>query len=691
MTRKSEAASEMDRLRPRENLKGKQMIHTEGFGRDQDISAADDRDANPFDAEALFPDPLAGLAERAKVDPAAAFTPDALEALAELQASDRGGFEVIRASLKRSGVRVSALDQMLAAASGDEDGRKTQADMLLELAAGAELFHDPDKRAFADLRVGAARETWPIRSSGFRRWLSHAFFQAHGGAANSDALAAAIAVVEAKAYYDAPERPIFMRIGEHDGKLYLDLGDASWRAVEVDTTGWRIVDAAPCRFRRAAGMLPLPEPVRGGSISALRPLLNVGSDADFVLAVAWLLATLRPTGPFPALVVTGEHGAAKTATLTTLRALVDPCSTPMRSIPREERDLFIAANNAHHLMFDNISGLPNWLSDALCRLSTGGGFSTRALYSDSDEVLFEAMKPLALNGIEDVASRPDLADRALFLALPAIPETSRRSDKAVRADIEAARPGILGALLDAVARGLARLPTTRLDRLPRLADFALWAVACGDGALWPEGDFMSAFGQNRQDAIGSVIEGDVVALAILRLLDGVAEWTGTAATLRQSLGELAGETATKARGWPANDRALAGKLRRLAPFLRSPGVGIELTFTRDMAGRYISLKRSVPVGKFASFASCSSWQRKNGGFLPVTEPSGHDANHDANRVHDANHDATHDANDANAAPASVCVMDNPLENNEHDANDANDANFPTRTGRRKDIYRRGVL
>jgi hypothetical protein len=67
----------------------------------------------------------------------------------------------------------------------------------------------------------------------------------------------------------------------------------------------------------------------------------------------------------------------------------------------------IAANNGHLLAFDNLSGLPAWLSDALCRLAKGGGFAVRQLYTDDEEVLFRAARPTLMNGIEDVISRLD--------------------------------------------------------------------------------------------------------------------------------------------------------------------------------------------------------------------------------------------------------------------------------------------
>lgn len=279
----------------------------------------------------------------------------------------------------------------------------------------------------------------------------------------------------------------------------------------------------------------------------------------------------------------------------------------------------------------------------------------------------------------------------MSLALAPIPETARLSDRQVKARLEAARPGILGALLTAVSRGLARLPETRLERLPRMADFALWTVACGDGALWPEGNFMTALDKNRSESINVTIEADAVAKALVTLMAGATEWTGTAGGLRHRLAEIAGEAETRSRGWPANDRALAGRLRRIAPFLRSPGVQIEVTFSRDMAGRHIHLCRSVRVGEFASFASLPSLKRKNGGFLPGSRLPSHDANHDANAAHDANgcgHDANHDANDGTG---SVCVMDKPLETLENDANVANDAKFPARRGAGSVHTRRGVI
>jgi len=571
--------------------------------------------ATAIDAAEEIRNPLEGLVEKTTTDPSAPFVPDVPEALAALKKGDRAAFEVLRAQLKKAGCRMTALDEAIAAESGETGGRgPTQADILIELAQSAELFHTPDSTGFADIDISGHRETWPIRAKGFRRWLARKYFEATQGAPSSEALQSALNVIEARAHFDAPERVVHIRVGGLGDKLYLDLCDETWRAVEIDATGWRVIDNPPVRFRRAAGMKPLPIPVPGGSVEKLRPFLNLKSDADFVLVVAWALAVLRNRGPYPVLALSGEQGSAKSTFAAILKALLDPNTAPLRALPRDDRDLFIAANNGHVLAFDNVSGLPAWISDTLCRLATGGGFGTRQLWTDQDEVLFDGQRPIILNGIEDIVTRADLADRALLLTLEPIPKGRRRSEKDLWAAFEAEHPRILGALLDAVVEGLSLLPDTRLDELPRMADFALWATAC-ETAIWDAGTFWSAYCGNRDEAVEGVIDADPIATAVRALMEPRTVRTvrtQTAADLLGALAEKAGERVAKAKTWPDNARALGGRLRRAAPLLRK--IGIEIDFVREGRARRRTIvitaeaidPASEKEGEFASASSAPS-------------------------------------------------------------------------------------
>src|SRR5262245_24286929 len=312
--------------------------------------------------------------------------------------------------------------------------------MLIEMALCEELFHTDAGTAFADITVDGHRETWAIRSKQFRGGLRRRYYETTGNALGGQAISSELDLLEARAQFDAAERCVHTRIAEHAGHIYLDLADGHWRAVEIGPDGWRVNGSPPVRFRRPAGMLPLPVPEPGGSIEALGSLLNLSSRSDFVLVVAWLLATLRPRGPYPLLAISGEQGSAKTVLSKMLKALIDPNIAPVRALPREQREVMIAANNSYVLAFDNLSGLPAWLSDALCRLATGGSFAVRQLYTDDEELLFQAARPLMFNSIEEVISRPDLADRSIFLTLPPVADLRRQSEQELWRQFELVRP-----------------------------------------------------------------------------------------------------------------------------------------------------------------------------------------------------------------------------------------------------------
>jgi hypothetical protein len=537
-------------------------------------------------AQGSMPDLLADLAERAKADVGAAFEPAVLRQLADRRARDCAAFMRLRGELKMAGVPLGALDKALATVAADSADavarRPSQATALVRLAkeAGADLFCNAAGEGFVSVQVGNHRETWPVRSKATEDWLTTLNFGRSGVVPNREALQAARNALAAELRSRGREEPVGLRVAELQGRLYIDLCDSDWRAVEIGPDGWQVIANPPIRFWRMPGMLPLPVPERHGSIESLRRFLNVRQNGDgckdsrFILAVAWLLAALRPRGPYPVLGLAGEHGSAKSSFARVLRNLVDPNSSPLRSLPRGNRDLFITARNSHAVVFDNLSELPDWLSDSLCRLVTGGGFATRQLYTDGDEVLFDAMRPIILNGIEDLITRPDLADRTILLTLDEIPEDRRQEEHDLWSAFEAERPCILGALLDATVHGMKMLPSTKLTHLPRMADFARWVTAC-EGALWAPGTFKAAYDDNRHAAIETALAADAVATAVRSLMATRPEWEGS---LTDLLAALAGATANlgrRDRKWPGDGHALFGRLRRIMPSLRQIGIIVE--------------------------------------------------------------------------------------------------------------------
>ncbi len=478
-----------------------------------------------------------------------------------------------------------------------------QSAVILGLAreAGVETWATPTGDPYCTIPVGEHREHHRLGSRASRDYLSRLFFTAEEKAPSAQALQDALGVLRGEALWGGSERiEVHVRHAATDDAIYVDLGDADWRAVEIDVQGWRIVTDPPVRFRRPRGMLPLPEPVRGANLNTvLRPLLNVDDDG-WRLIVGFLVGTMAPDGPYPLLGLHGEMGVAKSSAARTLRGLIDPNVAPLRSEPRDERDLMIAASNGRIVALDNVSHLPPSLSDALCRLATGGGFATRELYSDSEEVIFSETRPAILTGIGEVATRGDLIDRSITVTLEPIPEGDRLTEATLRIRFADRAPHAFGALLTAASTALGRLHEVDLQRLPRMADHARWVEAAAPALGWEPGEYIDTFDAMRKSAVETALEASPLTAPIRAL--AVGGWEGTATDLLAELADLVEDQVARSRSWPKSARSLSTALRRLAPDLRSEGIEIEHGQTTGAGSRRVWSIRTASDSSDASDA-----------------------------------------------------------------------------------------
>lgn len=456
-----------------------------------------------------------------------------------------------------------------------------------------ELWHSPSRETFATVSQGPRRKTWALDSHDFRQFLSYRHYQAEGKILSQAALEDQRRTMAGEALFEGPEYPVFTRLGMIEDHLYLDLGGAEWDAVRITPEGWQIIPTSPARFRRSPALQALPSPGGPGNVELLRPFLNVGSDTDFRMLLAWLLGCFQPRGPYPILILTGEQGSAKSTTAKVLRRLIDPAEPITRSAPQSEQDLVIAARHNHVLAFDNLSHIKPSIADALCRIATGGGFGTRKLHTNAEEMLFNATRPCLLNGIPDLASRPDLADRSIIVSLPVIPDTKRQYEGEFWKSFDQAAPRILAGLLDAVSTALRRLPEVSLSERPRMADFARWVSAAEPALGWPEGAFMSAYDANRQSVDTAAIEGNPVAEAILSMIADHGTWAGTATDLSKALRRLYPHLTDDPLIFPRQPNRLSSELRRVQPLLRRAGITLSKTRSGETGRRQIHIRKEA--------------------------------------------------------------------------------------------------
>jgi hypothetical protein len=475
----------------------------------------------------------------------------------------------------------------------------SQTDKLIRLLRQVEPFHTPNGRLYATVPVNGHREVWGLapRSPAMVRWLSRQYRRETGEAPSPGPLNRALLDLEARAQFDAPCRDVFVRVAGFENRIYLDLANDAWQVVEIDAGGWRLVTDPPVAFLRSQGQRPLPLPTAGGSLDVFRSLLPDISHADWMLLASCLVSALNPWGPYPVLIITGEQGSAKTTTVRLLRSVIDLSSTPTRDIPKDARDLAVAAHNSWFLAFDNLSHVSSWLSDALCRLATGGGFATRALYTDLDEVTFYAKRPTIITAINEVATRGDLLDRTVAVTLPAIPRSARRTEAEIDAAFDAMHPALLGALLDVVSGALAYTDVEIPGDLPRMADFMTWIHRACPKLGWDFNAFQAAYGGNRSQSVDTELDASPLTAPLMELAAAHhGEWRGTATTLLTILTTVA-DAASKGRRWPTDATRLSGDLRRLAPALRTRG--IEVSFERENSGartRLVVIKPTDDTG-----------------------------------------------------------------------------------------------
>ena len=470
------------------------------------------------------------------------------------------------------------------------DDSETPIQLLTSVAWEANLFRSNDGRLFAQVPVGERLEIFGLKSAAFRDWLIRGYLADRPEPPSSVVIRRAIGMLEAQTRFDAEIPEIFIRTGRgEDGEgstYFIDLGDPGGRAIEISDRGWLAVDQPEVHFRRPEGFLPLPMPGRDGSIDLLRPYVNL-TEADFRLMVTWLTAVLRPVGPYPILVLSGEQASAKSTLVKVLRLLIDPHTCIALNPPTSTRNLMATAVNGWLLAYDNVSDIPRWLSDALCQLVFGGAISGRALFTNDDRSFIYAQRPVLLSGIGDFVRWPDLKDRCVFLHLPPIPGTHRRREDEFWRAFDADRPRILGAVFDAIVGGLHALPSVHLAELPRMADYAMWGEAVGRGLGWAPETFLSTYTNNRKEATMTDLVDSPLGTVLLKVAGTVREMVGTPAQLHAKLTEIVGKKVAASVDWPKTTEKFATELRRLAPQLRLQGVNI--SFERRHEGRIVTL------------------------------------------------------------------------------------------------------
>ena len=473
-----------------------------------------------------------------------------------------------------------------------KEPRQTQAVVMLQIVFDRQLdfFHDNNKEPYAVIPVDNHREVYALNSREFKTWLNQTFHGETGKPISGEAIQQTIAVLTGTALFDRPE-PIDLqtRIAKKDKSFYYDLCNPEWQAVEVTPGGWWVSSNPPELFTRYRHQQAQPTPPEHGEVTDLLQYINIKKGRTLFLV--WLVSCFVPGIPHPLLVLYGEKGSAKTTASELLKALIDPSSLDTLTIQKSTRAMAVNLLQHYYLPFDNVSFINEETSDTLCRAITGGGIQQRQLYTDSDDVIFTFKRAVSINGINNVATRPDLLDRSILIELERLPDGERQEAAAIREAFEQDKPGILAGIFDALSGAMKNYPFYHPKSLPRMADFARWGYVIGEAIQGGLGDvFLREYAENRATQNQEAIAADPVATLIVAFMQGREEWEGSATLLYKALKNVAGDNEIYIgnRYFPRDPARLSKRLKAIRSNLEAVGIVLDMNY-RTATTRYIRI------------------------------------------------------------------------------------------------------
>lgn len=515
-------------------------------------------------------------------------------------------------------------------AKSSKDNRK-KSENTLELAKAecVELFTDQYTKPYAVIRVNSHAETLSLQSQKFRNWIAKLYYDAHGGTLSSEDITSTLNVLKAEAQFNGNQRVLDVRVVGDDSSFYYDLTNPEWQCIKISKNGWK-VEAVPVVFTRYANHKPQAYPAKSyppDIFEKFMQLVNIPDEEDRLLLKCYIISLFIPKIPKPALMLHGQQGSTKTTLQELIKSLVDPSITPTLSFPKDSTELMQKLAHNYIAYFDNVSHIPDWISDDLCKAVTGSGFSKRALYTDDDDVIYSFKRCIGFNGINLAAQKADLLDRGLIIQLERMPKDKRRKLSEIWEEFEGIRPQLLGYIMDLVVQVLKRKGEVVLKETPRMADFAEYGELISRCMGNPATKFLSAYFRNIDLQTEEVLDAHPVGAAIMSAVnDGypcghcdscqqhkpkecsdsrkLTEFSGTSAELSIILDRVAGElNLTNAKGWPKAPNALSRAINDVASNLKEVGISV--------VRRQTAAKRIIEIGKISSQPSLSSFEHEN--------------------------------------------------------------------------------
>lgn len=458
---------------------------------------------------------------------------------------------------------------------GKNEDKKGQIDILIDIVEDIETYRTSMDETYVTIQI--RENNVNVKSERFKKWIVSQFYNIESKIPTNDNIAKIILLLESIAMNEVNEVLVERRCATVDNCIYYDLKDDSCNVVKVSRDGWEIIKDPPVIFARTKTMYRQVTPERNGNLDILDKWFRYKDENHLILQKVILVASLIPNIARPIQVLHGEKGSSKTSTMKLVRDIIDPAIVPVVSIPKTIDDLAVYISKNYVPCFDNIDTISNQVSDLLCIAVTGGGHTKRKLYTDDEEQVMFFQRFIVLNGINVVATRPDLLDRCILLELERIPPNERKEEKVLREEFEKDKPIILGAIFETLSKAMSIYDQVELNNLGRMADFTRWGYAIAE-VLGIGGDkFLEAYLNNQNNANIEALESHPVGFAMYKFMEDKTVWSGSPTKLLSELEIVAGfeKIDTTNSNWAKTPNVLSRRLNEIKSNLLDVGIEFE--------------------------------------------------------------------------------------------------------------------
>ena len=401
----------------------------------------------------------------------------------------------------------------------------------------------------------------PVLSDEYKNRLRHVFLSSNDDFPPKTTIDQVIDYLAVEKLKVGKKTKVFLRFGRDGSTYYIDQSNQAKTAIEFDQTGWQIKYkySLPIKFRTLTTLRPIVDPNRDGDAFDLFKYLPFNEESQKILALVCLCSMPMRNFVRPIIGLQGAEGSGKTTVGRIFRAVFDHCYPDILTFKKKEDEFALVLYHNAVPVFDNLSRLPNHIVDMFCRATTGEGFSKRQLYTDDRLTSFGYKRPLIYTGLESPSNAADFLDRRVLFELHRLSMTDRKEESMLWEGFNQDLPSILGGCLDLIVEALKILPTLKLERLPRLADFAKFGTAICMALGYSQNYFVNILNENvNAKKLEAAIQEEPIIEALLKFTKDNKKWSGLSSDLFKILNQQYQPTAKS--NWPPSAEAFGKKL-----------------------------------------------------------------------------------------------------------------------------------